>query len=330
MSRRDRKQRKKKDRQERIRRARHDRHTTTPAGMVIVSPEAAGPRGFELVEVQSEVSIERDLRRWQEGEGFLARLVPWLSRLSPQEKKRRQAQELAYDALEEPDPKKAEALARQALALDPDCADAFHALADATKSSSERLAHLGQAVAAGERWLGEAYFREHQGEFWRALETRPYMRAREALAFELRDAGRLAEAIGHLEALLELNPNDNQGVRHPLFAWYFVADNLEGVRRLLATCAEKGDDMAVVRWSRALERFLAGGRGEAAEALAAAQEGNPYVRDYLTGKERLPAELPDYHGFGDVTEAMFCASLLGEAWGRHPQAVQWLKRQGRA
>src|SRR5439155_1134639 len=74
---------------------------------------------------------------------------------------------------------------------------------------------------------------ESKGHFWGMLEARPYMRARQQLADLLLDAGRVSEAIGHFEALLALNPNDNQGVRDILLGCYLAGDDLDGARRLL-------------------------------------------------------------------------------------------------
>ena len=42
------------------------------------------------------------------------------------------------------------------------------------------------------------------------------MRAREGLACELWTMGRGEEAVDHLQEMLRLNPNDNQGVRYTL------------------------------------------------------------------------------------------------------------------
>ena len=106
------------------------------------------------------------------------------------------------------------ALARQALAISPDCADAYLLLAEETASSIEEACELlEQGVAAGERALGPEPFEEDVGYFWGLIETRPYMRARAALAETLWALGRREEAVEHQRELLRLNPNDNQGVR---------------------------------------------------------------------------------------------------------------------
>jgi len=53
-------------------------------------------------------------------------------------------------------------------------------------------------------------FKKFAGHFWGLPETRPYMRARAALAEALQRAGRIEAAVAEMAGVLELNPNDNQ------------------------------------------------------------------------------------------------------------------------
>jgi len=70
-------------------------------------------------------------------------------------------------------------LARKALEISPDCADAYVLLAEETAENlAEKRELYEQGVAAGERALGERMFKEEAGSFWGILQTRPYMRAR--------------------------------------------------------------------------------------------------------------------------------------------------------
>lgn len=115
------------------------------------------------------------------------------------------AQEIMFDAWECDDRRKRVSMARKALKISADCADAYVMLAEETADTPEQAVELyAQGVAAGGRALGAAAFEEDVGIFWGLLETRPYMRARFGLALALWDAGRAAEAIGHAEAGDEL------------------------------------------------------------------------------------------------------------------------------
>jgi tetratricopeptide (TPR) repeat protein len=318
MSKRDRKQRKKKARQERLRKEKHTRHYG-PEGPDDLEDEEIrdyGPEEPEL-DLPPATAFERALRPRPSllGRLFGARRAEIACD---------QAQELAYDAMEESDPERATELAGRALALDPDCSDALYVLAlNAAGSRQEQIDLLEQAVAAAERRLGgPSFFEENQGSFWAILETRPYMRARAALADILRGEGRLAEAMGHYKALLSLNPNDNQGLRDVLLGCFLRTGDLEGARCLLERYVE--DHGAVFSYGRVLERFLAGDLEGAARARQDARQVNPHVEGYLTGRKSLPCRPPEWCSPGDENEAVHCAIYMTDAWRQNPCALAWL------
>ena len=125
----------------------------------------------------------------------------------------RKAQDILYDAWGETDSRRRIALARKALEISPDCADAYVVLAEETAGSlTEALNLYRQGVEAGERALGKDTFEEDAAHFWGILETRPYMRARAGLAECLWVSSKHEEAIQHYKDMLRLNPNDNQGI----------------------------------------------------------------------------------------------------------------------
>jgi hypothetical protein len=103
---------------------------------------------------------------------------------------RGQAEGFLTQAFEAGDLQRRVTLARQALALWPNCADAYVLLAENARGRKEALALYRQGVEAGERALGPDAFRLDAGRFWGVMETRPYMRARLGLAHALWAAGR--------------------------------------------------------------------------------------------------------------------------------------------
>ena len=90
--------------------------------------------------------------------------------------------------------------------------------------------------------------------------------------------------------MLELNPNDNQGVRDPLLGLYLTAGDLKGAGRLLKKYED--DALANFAWGRVLERFLAGDRAGAKAALEIARAANGHVELYMTIRKPLPEEAP--------------------------------------
>jgi hypothetical protein len=233
------------------------------------------------------------------------------------------AYELLDQAGAEADPRKRTELARQALAVCPDCADAYLMLADAATTRREAIALLEQAVAAGERSLGPEAFRDAVGEFWLVMETRPYMRARFELAQALWSDGRFDEAIGHARELLRLNPNDNQGVRDALSEWLIRRERYDELAELLKRYQDDGS--ALWAWTEALLAFRAEGAGATAKKkLRAALKTNKHVADFLIGVETLPPRLPASYSPGGRDEAALYAAGFLAGWKAVPGAVDWV------
>jgi tetratricopeptide (TPR) repeat protein len=233
------------------------------------------------------------------------------------------AQELMYDAWEARGSRRVK-LARQALEISPDCADAYVLLAEETARSPQAARTLyEQGVLAGERALGPQMFKEDVGHFWGMIETRPYMRAREGLAHVLWALGERRQAIEHLIDMLRLNPGDNQGVRYTLANWLLSEGDDQGLDKLLDQY--KDDAMASWAYSRALLRFRRKGASvQANAALKKAIQTNRFVPTYLLGRKRIPRHMPDYVGFGDENEAIDYTAGAIESWAKTPGALDWL------
>lgn len=238
---------------------------------------------------------------------------------------RARAQDLAFRAiLEAGSDEEAVALARRALKADPECVDALAVLAELTSGDrvEEFLERLKEAVAVGRKALaGEPH--DAGGPLWDSLEARPYMRARFRLADALRVVGRYGEAVEHLEALMDLNPDDHQRAREPLLACYLSQGRLDEARELLARFYE--DESAVFRWGRLLERLLSDDATGAAAALERARDQNPYVERFITFRRQPPDCKPETYTPGTREEAVHCLYMMGFAWAAHPEAIHWVR-----
>jgi tetratricopeptide (TPR) repeat protein len=235
------------------------------------------------------------------------------------------AQDIMYEAWEQPDPKKRVMLARQALEVSPDCADAYVLLAGHLRTTAKQAMDLYlKGVEAGERAIGKKTFWEYRGHFWGILETRPYMRARAGLARSLWELGRTDEALDHYREMLELNPSDNQGIRDVLLAC-LLDTKLDDEASVLLRAYED-DSTAQWAYSKALVAFRRkGDTSEASRLLASAIKCNKFVPNYLLGTKKIPGYLPDYVGFGDESEAVAYAGDNVSAWRGTHGALGWLK-----
>ena len=238
--------------------------------------------------------------------------------------RRQQAQELAYKAMSARNPKEALRLCMEAIEIDPHCVDALTTAAG-MHAPKERIAILTDVVRIAEDELGgESYFEENKGYFWGLLETRSYMRARSYLAQTLQEAGEIQDSIKEYEALLDLNPSDNQGLRYVLMGLYLETDDLDGVHGLFEEFGSEGSSMFA--WSAVLERIISNDTESAERLVSGARKANPYVEDYLLGRRPMPADMPNYYGVGDENEAIMCMDTIGPAWKKHPEAIRWLRR----
>jgi tetratricopeptide (TPR) repeat protein len=233
-----------------------------------------------------------------------------------------QAQELAYDAMEATGRLKIK-LARRALALSPDCADAYVILGEASASPQEAREWYERGVDAGARAIGTEKFAALHGEFWGHLDTRPYMRARLALAQTLRELGHEEEALDHYRALLRLNPNDNQGVRYLVLPALLEQRRDEAADRLIQEY--DGDIQAMWPYAQALRAFQVEGDGPRARAaLEDALRVNPYVIGYLLHPDSIPPVAPPHVALGSQEEAASVAEGLEAAVDATPGARSWL------
>lgn len=109
----------------------------------------------------------------------------------------------------------AEAYYRQALQMDPGHADAWVHIGNIRFDEGkldEALAHYKRGQAAAEaRVIGDPA--RYAPPFWLDVDSRPFMRALHGRGLCLWRLGRVEEARQVFAWMLDLNPNDNQGVR---------------------------------------------------------------------------------------------------------------------
>ena len=235
----------------------------------------------------------------------------------------RRAQELIYDAWETPRAVQRIRLAKRALKISELCADAYSVLAeDEANTLLERREYYERALAAGEKALGPQAFKDDLGHFWGILDTRPYMRARAALADCLWECGERIAAIDHLQIMLLLNPNDNQGVRYLLISWLLTVRDYEAAEELLRNY--KGDYSANWSYSETLLAFRKGDELGLRRYLANSWQLNAHVPGLLIGASAMPGQTPDYYSPGSLEEAVLYVQDNRENWASTEGALPWL------
>lgn len=238
------------------------------------------------------------------------------------------AQDIMYEAWEVESRKERIKLAKEALSISPDCADAYNLLAEEEAESLEEARNLYQkGVEAGRRALGEEIFKAKDPHFWGYLPSRPYMRSRAGLMECLWKLGEHDEAIQHAKGMLKLNKNDNQGIRYILIAYLADLERWDELEKFMSR-GGYSDGAAEWRYTKALLAFVRHGISEKADAvLKIALKANVYAPEYLVGKKPVPQELPDRITMGGEDEGFCYAARSRGAWLKVPGAIDWLKEQ---
>ena len=234
-----------------------------------------------------------------------------------------EAQELMYEAFEARGRQRVR-LARQALEVCPDCADAYVLLAEETAGAArEALDLYRKGVEAGERALGPRFFEDNEGYFWGVVESRPYMRARFGLAQVLWATGDKQSAIEHAQEMLRLNPGDNQGVRYLLMLWLLDTERDEEMAALVEQYRDDGT--ADGMYPQVLFAYRQSGDSQQARALLReAMKWNPHVPDYLLNRKRPSLPSGPLVTLGSEDDAANHAFYALPLWRKTPGALEWL------
>lgn len=235
------------------------------------------------------------------------------------------AQDLCYRAFDARGRRQIQ-LAREALSVCQDCADAYVILAERESDPVKATALYEQAVAAGRRALADGSFEPLEGAFWGRLETRPFMRALFGLGDVLSAAGRPKDAVVPYRELLRINPNDNQGARYRLLPLLMSLGNDREAAGLLKQYAD--EDSASWAYHRALVAYrLSGDSTAARRELGVAVQTNPHLIDLLH-RDDLPWGPSSAYRPGSPEEAMICLAEMDSVLQVTSGAREWLHLRG--
>jgi len=112
--------------------------------------------------------------------------------------------------------------------------------------------------------------------YWLDKDTRPYMRARYGLGLSLMQLHRYEEAVREFEILLDLNPNDNLGVRFLLGDVYHFTGNLEKAEQCYREYEEHDS-----QYGHALLLNFLGKEATAKSMLVKCIKGAPFIAHIL-------------------------------------------------
>ncbi|WP_134707075.1 tetratricopeptide repeat protein [Rahnella sp. CJA17(1/100)] len=231
------------------------------------------------------------------------------------------AQEFMYDAWETDDLEAALKLIRKAIKKSPLCADAYSFYYEIFEEPPEsKIQNLETALYAANIALGKD-FQEFAGRFWGFVETRPYMRAKAALAEALWESGNFYPAMANYREMLKLNPNDNQGIRHLLTSYYLELEMVDDLALILADYSE--DMRPCLQYTRALLAYRQSSP-EAEEIAKAAIDSNRHIPSLLSKCRLQPKSNSGYITLGELDEAIDYVNNNIKPWIRTPGAIEWI------
>lgn len=266
-----------------------------------------------------DFKTEEDLRKFMKD--ITGQKIPSFptEALNDQEK----AQDLVYEAYELP-PVKAKKNIEKALLLDHYCIEAYEYLASLEELPEIAIVFYERGIAIGRKLFGGDYLEEHKGAFWGFPETRAFMRCMQQCSDCLYEMGEVEQCVAILEEMIELNKNDNQGVRDQLLLYLLELREMDKFDKYAEMFKE--DSMAFALFTRALHAFITEGKSENAnEKLQKALSQNPYVAAKILSDTPIDG-LAGYHGMGDENEANYYVFYAQDIWKNTKGAISWLKK----
>jgi len=218
-------------------------------------------------------------------------------------------------------PEEGEKLAKEALEIYPNCADAYNYLANISEDINQEKEYYQKAIEVAKDELGEE-FEELKGHFWGLTETRPFMRAKLGYAQILEYQYKIDEAIKIYQELLELNPNDNQCVRYLLMPLLLETNRLKEYKKLYDQYNEISTQFLYNQVLYNYKKY--GGVKKTTQILRKAIQENPHVIPLLIGEKKMPEYLPDGYRIGEESEAVVYVNESVEAWLSNQKALDWL------
>lgn len=260
---------------------------------------------------------EKDLRKLMES---LGQQIPSLPEeaLTSQE----QAQNLVYEAFDLPTARARQNI-KKALKLDNNCIEAYEFLGSMEDVEEIAILFFEKGIKIGrENFKGE-FLERNKGCFWYIHETRPFMRCLYHYSDCLYAMGKTKEAVTILEEIIDLNENDNQGVRDQLLIYLILLEENEKFEKYASMF--KDDDSAFSLFNRALFSFKIEGETENTnKQLQKAIKQNKFIVTKLLSKKSI-INSSDYYSWGSEDEANYYAEFAKSIWNNTNKATLWLK-----
>jgi tetratricopeptide (TPR) repeat protein len=210
-----------------------------------------------------------------------------------------------------------------ALELDPECIMGYEYLGNLQPLPQLAIPYYAYGVQIG-REKYKQDIEESKGEVWYVHHLRPFLRCLNNYANCLYALGSFDKSLATYKESLELNTNDNMGVRY-VFGAYLLAQNKLTEFEKLDKDFEY-EDSTMCSFNRVLYSFLKTGESdETLKFLTEAKSKNKFVIGILTSKSPKDNRSKPY-AMGSKEEAHYYASIAYGVWQELNGAVEFLKK----
>lgn len=165
-----------------------------------------------------------------------------------------------------------------------------------------------------------------EGELpWGAVENRPVLRLLVSRAYDTHYAGDATSARKQMRELLQLNPNDNHGIRMTLVNLDLAAGDDAAALEVIGRF--KDDGSPALLYGEALAWFRKGDQLRADAALKVARKHCGKIESWLLPSRKAQPKMSPYGVTVDGDdEAWLYREQMRPVWSATPRALDWLKR----
>ena len=207
------------------------------------------------------------------------------------------------------------------LTVDPECIEALICRTGWNVDPEARIDQLEDIINTNERMI-ESTFRGREIPWWSDHRTRPYMRAMEYLGNELIQAEYVDDALEIYAELLELNQNDNQGIRYQILGESLLHHKSTYWNK--AYPLVRNEDTPFVLYCLAIQLYItAGNKSAAKKAAVKAFRALPYPT-LLLQTDDPDDELLDDMDEHLLAQTVYITTFLEQLEKKKPRTIKWL------
>ena len=186
----------------------------------------------------------------------------------------------------------------------------------------ESVKYMKKAIEEAKNKISPEDFKDLKGQLWLEHNARPYMRLKKDLADLYYLGKEYDKSIKELWELIELNGNDNQGVRFDLANQLLNRVRFKDFEKLMDLF--KDDTSTFMIYSKALYAYKKGDILNAKRYIKMAFEENEYVPQIIMGlAEAIRTDEMSYTVGGQDEASLYVVSSI-DTWVKFDDALYWL------